>query len=227
MHRRLASSPLFSGMAPKDIAAIAKQARVQKFKPSEVIVRAGEPSTHFYVILAGIASYFSLSELGHKTVLWNATPGSIVGFGALVNPPMSHYGTASASCNLEVAAWEHRAIHAHAMTYPLIAENALRLALCYFRSLHERLTNLKFLSSERKLAYALYNDVAVLLGRLTYQGIEIHVSNDDLAAYAQISPFTVSRILQQWMRQGIIRKGRGWLLIPHKSPGRPWKAPDN
>ena len=51
------------------------------------------------------------------------------------------------------------------------------------------------------------------IGKAGPGGIEIHVGNEDLAAGANVTPFTVSRALAAWQREGVLTKGRGKILL--------------
>ena len=50
-------------------------------------------------------------------------------------------------------------------------------------------------------------------GRRYPEGIELDVRNEELANEANVTPFTASRTLAEWQRQGILRKGRGKILL--------------
>ncbi len=51
------------------------------------------------------------------------------------------------------------------------------------------------------------------IGKAGPDGIEIHVGNEDLAAGANVTIFTVSRALAGWQREGILTKGRGKIIL--------------
>lgn len=51
------------------------------------------------------------------------------------------------------------------------------------------------------------------VGRVTPDGIELKISNEDLSAAANVTLFTVSRILNDWQRTGVVVKGRGKILV--------------
>jgi CRP-like cAMP-binding protein len=51
------------------------------------------------------------------------------------------------------------------------------------------------------------------VGKEARGGVEIHVANEDLAAAANVTPFTVSRAMTRWQREGILTKGRGKILL--------------
>jgi CRP-like cAMP-binding protein len=50
-------------------------------------------------------------------------------------------------------------------------------------------------------------------GKVRPDGIEIRATNDQLGAFADISPFTVSRVLSNWVRAGAVSKRRGRVLL--------------
>jgi hypothetical protein len=58
-------------------------------------------------------------------------------------------------------------------------------------------------------------------GQITPTGVEITATNEELAAEAHISVFTVSRLLSRWARKGALSKSRGKVFIqsPHKLIG--------
>jgi hypothetical protein len=43
--------------------------------------------------------------------------------------------------------------------------------------------------------------------------VELDVRNEELANEANISPFTASRLLSAWQREGILVKSRGKVLL--------------
>jgi CRP-like cAMP-binding protein len=62
------------------------------------------------------------------------------------------------------------------------------------------------------LARAL-TSLGVRIGTPSPSSIDILIKNEQLASLADVSPFTVSRLLQQWEREGVIRKSRGIVRI--------------
>jgi CRP-like cAMP-binding protein len=51
----LAEVPLFEGLSKRHLRRIAKLARIRRFAPGAVLVRAGDPAQSFYVLLDGNA----------------------------------------------------------------------------------------------------------------------------------------------------------------------------
>jgi CRP-like cAMP-binding protein len=49
-------------------------------------------------------------------------------------------------------------------------------------------------------------------------GIEIDVTNQELAEAANIDPVTISRLISEWQKSGAVRKRRGKLLLTTNFP---------
>jgi CRP-like cAMP-binding protein len=51
------------------------------------------------------------------------------------------------------------------------------------------------------------------IGQEVAGGIELDVTNEELAHAANITPYTTSRLVSEWQRSGAIRKYRGKILL--------------
>ena len=51
------------------------------------------------------------------------------------------------------------------------------------------------------------------IGQPTPDGVEIEITNEDVADGANVTPFTVSRSLSNWERIGILKKRRGRIVL--------------
>lgn len=51
------------------------------------------------------------------------------------------------------------------------------------------------------------------IGRKVNGGIELDVTNEELAEAANITFYTTSRIVSEWQRRGAIRKHRGKIIL--------------
>jgi len=120
--------------------------------------------------------------------------------------------TAQATCDCEVLAWEHSAIRKLVSCHPLLAENALHIALAHLRTYIDRHVALVTKTAEARLAETLVR-LGEQTGEFHPEGIEIRTTNDELAAFAGIRPFTASRVLRNWDRAGALSKARGRILL--------------
>ena len=120
--------------------------------------------------------------------------------------------TAEAVSDCEVLAWEHPVIRKFVSLYPQLGENALRIALGYLRTYVERHVGLVTETAAGRLAETMLR-LGDQSGQIHPEGIEIRATNDELAALADISRFTASRLLSHWVRAGTVSKGRGRILL--------------
>jgi CRP-like cAMP-binding protein len=120
--------------------------------------------------------------------------------------------TAEATCECEVLAWEHLAIRKLVSRYPLLAENALHIALANLRIYIDRHVALVTKTAEARLAETIVR-LGEQTGEFHPEGIEIRATNDELAAFAGVSPFTASRVLGHWGRAGALSRERGRMLL--------------
>ena len=81
--------------------------------------------------------------------------------------------------------------------------------MAQFAELHETTVSH---NAEERLSAALAR-ARIRVGSPSRYGIEVRVTNEQLASAADISAFTVSRLLQRWERAGAVRKSRGAVHI--------------
>jgi CRP-like cAMP-binding protein len=212
MYDELASSQLFAGLTKDEVSAILAATVRRRFGASETVIEADDPATHLFVVRSGSADYFVVSETGHRILLRRMLPGNVFGVAAFISQQSNYLGVATAVHTLEVLTWEHRLLHGLARAYPRLVNNAFRIALHYIAMYAERHARLVSCTASERLASAL-TGLAFRMGHTLPDGVEVNVKNDDLAALADVSPFTTSRLLNEWERKGAVEKARGKVLI--------------
>jgi len=192
--------------------AIVRAATPCRFPANSVIVEQGRLGNHLFLLTSGRARHFIVSETGRKILLNWLVAGDIVGCHAgLASPVPSLFGaeTVNDCCAL---AWNRVTIRGLFARYPRLLENGLLIATSYFTwflAAHESLT---CHSARQRLAHVLVT-LAKGIGQQVPDGFELDVTNEELAYSANITLFSVSRFLNQWQRQGFVRKGRGNILL--------------
>jgi CRP-like cAMP-binding protein len=92
-------------------------------------------------------------------------------------------------------------------------ENAIFLVADYiswYAASHAVLTSK---AADERLAHALVDLPPSLGPKRSGGGIDLDVTNEELANSANISPYTTSRMVTKWHRSGVIRKRRGRILL--------------
>jgi CRP/FNR family transcriptional regulator, nitrogen oxide reductase regulator len=202
---------LLAGVDPAERKAIVARSHRQALHPSQVLFRTGERAEQLFVLRKGRVQYGRLSSTGREVVMGILGPGDVFGLACLL--PSPHYiGTAEALDRGEVHVWSRHVIQRFAHKYPQVQGNVLQIALAYVAEFADRLERLVSGTAEQRLSRALTR-LGVRIGTPSHASIDILIKNEQLASLADISPFTVSRLLKQWERDGFISKGRGIVRI--------------
>jgi CRP/FNR family transcriptional regulator, nitrogen oxide reductase regulator len=207
----------FDGLEAPDIKTILAAGTQQRFLASSGIHNQGYPAGHLFLLLTGRVRRFFLTEDGQKVVLLRVPPGEIFGEATLLARPAEYLVSSEAIINSSALVWSRGTIRGLCERFPRLVENALLISFDYlagYRAVH---ASLICNSAPQRLAQVLAN-LAEGIGQKVPGGVELDVRNEELANEANISPFTASRLLSAWQREGILVKRRGKVLL--RSPGR-------
>ena len=203
---------LLAGIEPDAQRAIIAAAARRKLRAGQVLSRMDEPAEQLYVLLKGRVQLSRPIRSGHEVVVSVLAPGDVFGLVCLLNRRACYMGTAEAMEAGEAMVWDRATLQRLARPYPQLTANALTIALAMvgqFAARHEALVDA---SAPERLARVL-SDLGVQSGTRSADGIDIRIKNEQLAALADVSSFTASRQLQQWEREGAVKKRRGSVRI--------------
>ena len=207
-----AGRQLLDGIEPSALTAILSEARPRTVPASTVLFRTGEPAERLYLVRRGSVRFGRVSGAGREVVMGVLLKGDVCGLGSLIADKLEYYGTAITLEPTEVLVWNHAAIQRLALAYPMLSQNALRVALNYVAHFVERQLRLVSASAEERLAGTLIK-LGTRSGNETPEGIELTLTNELLSSLADVSPFTTSRTMKQWTRNGAVSKTRGRIRI--------------
>ncbi len=202
-----------SGLPKAAVHAILSAAAHRQFLASSVVIHEGDPAERFFILTSGQGRHFILTVDGRKKLMHWLTPGQLFGGAALMSTP-SHY-LASTEVLMDSCAlvWDKKAIRELVSQFPGLLDNGLSIAIteniAWFVA-----ADVSHGSDDAtgRIAHMIVS-LASGIGEAVHGGIEIHVGNEDLASGANVTPFTVSRALAAWQRQGVLTKGRGKILL--------------
>ena len=96
---------------------------------------------------------------------------------------------------------------------PRLLDNALSIAVIeHIAWLIAAKVSLSSEDAESRIADFLIG-LASGIGISGPDGVVIPVANEELAAGANVTPFTVSRVFSKWQREGILAKRRGKIIL--------------
>jgi CRP-like cAMP-binding protein len=101
-------------------------------------------------------------------------------------------------------------------TRPYMSFDLMRLMTGNIQEMQERYRELATEKVERRIARSLLR-LAAQMGTKMDRGIELTFTRQDLAEMSGTTLYTVSRVLSEWERQGLVETGRERVLIrdPH------------
>ncbi len=209
--------PFLQDVEPQTVSTILAAARLRRFLKNSVITNQGHPAAHLFMVLSGGARSFFLTVGGQKLHIYWYPPGEVFGGMALVLRASEYITSTEALQDSNVLIWERATIRSLAVRYPKLLDNALAIASDYLNIAIATQVALTCHSARQRLAEVLVN-LASGVGQRSTSGIELAVRNEELAAAANVTPFTVSRLMSEWQRSGVLAKSRGKVVLP--SPER-------
>jgi CRP-like cAMP-binding protein len=204
--------PLLVGLTPAEVADVLAQGRTLKVAPKTRICNGGDRAERLFIVLTGRVKYSRLTTTGDEIILRMFTPGESFGLATLLPHPPNYLGTAEALFAGELLVWNRDDISHLSDRYHQIKINALRIALLLLGTISNRHASLFEGSASRRVARALI-DLGRRSSTIHSQGIDVHITNEQLGALADVSRFTASRVLSGWKKAGVITKERQGVRI--------------
>ena len=215
--RILAGAPLFKGLDAAATQALAGLAQRVKIERHAAFFRQGEQAQRFFVLLRGRIKVAEITPEGHQVVVRYAGAGDMFGCVSLYGHE-DYPASATAATRCEALVWDCQTTQHLMEQFPLLAVNTLKLLGKELAELRARYRELATERVEQRVARALQRLVGQA-GKKVNGGvlIEFPLSRQDLAELTGTTLHTVSRILSDWERQGIVESGRQRVLIcnPH------------
>lgn len=200
------------GLAAPDVGLILSAATRHRFVANSVVVNQDTVASHLFLLISGRARYFLMSPEGQKSLLLWLPPGEIFGGAAFLSTPQHYLVSTETVRDSSVLMWDRATIRGLAERYPRLVENTLLITFDYlaaYRAIHISMTTH---SAQQRLARVLAS-LASGIGHKIPAGVELDVRNEELASEANVTPFTASRLLSQWHRQGLVIKTRGKIIV--------------
>jgi len=205
-------SPLLDGIPPAELSLILSGATQRRFLADTVVISQGQPAAALFLLTKGRARYFYITSDGRKLLLPWIMPGEPFGGMAILSTPGSYLVSTEMLKDSQVLAWDRGTIRRLVLRYPRLLENALSIASEYFNWYLATHAAVTADTARQRLAQTVIN-LARGIGRNACGGLELEVTNEDLAYASSMTLFTVSRLLREWHRQGALVKTRGKLLL--------------
>lgn len=208
----------FVGLSPAQVREVLSAGRQRRLFARQVVTYPGDPATHAYLLFSGRARHFAMSAEGEKILFqWLIRPGDHFAYSALLPQLRSVLAGVEMVESGSAVMWERERIRALCSKYPRLWENVMEALFDDFMRVIAHDMSLTGRSASHRLRQALI-DLGYGIGRAVPRGLEVEVTNEDLASMAGVTMFTASRCLSEWARRGVIEKKRGVIVL--RSPER-------
>jgi CRP-like cAMP-binding protein len=202
-----------AGLGEGDTSSILSAARHRQFRASSVVVNQEDSAERFFLLTSGHCRQFVITSDGRKILLQWLTAGQIFGGAAILSTPFQYLACTEVLSDSCALVWERQSIRQLVSRYPVLLDNVLSIAvtenIAWSTAAHISLSSE---DARGRVAHLLIS-LASAIGKATAQGVEMQITNEDLAEGANVTVFTVSRCLSDWQRAGVLRKGRGRILL--------------
>jgi CRP-like cAMP-binding protein len=205
-------SRFLEGLAPADLNVIIAAAKSQRLSAHSVVTHDGDAAGTFFLLTKGRARFFYITEEGRKLLLHWLAPGEVFGVMSLLPTPSSYLVSTEMVKDSWVLLWDRATICSLIERYPRLALNALSSAADYLILYRDTHTALTCHNARKRLAQVLLS-LSRGIGQEVPGGIELDVTNEELANAANITLFTTSRLLNEWKQNGTLLKSRGKILL--------------
>src|ERR1700758_5641698 len=198
-------SSLFSGASPVACKEVVSAARERKFDSAQVIFRQGDSVQQVVLLVSGGVKLLQVGANGHEVMLRLMGSGELIGIAD--SHTRTHKSTARAQQPSTALAWDIFTFEALFERHTFLRRNMLGMLLHHLEDMHVRFREI---STDRVTARLSSQIIRMMhqVGRQVNGEIEISISREELAQLIGTTLFTVSRLLSDWDRQGIVAARR-------------------
>jgi CRP/FNR family transcriptional regulator, nitrogen oxide reductase regulator len=205
-------SQFLNGLAQPDRKTILSAATQRRFTANSVVTNQGHPADHLFLLTKGCARHFFVTEEGKKLLLKWLVPGNLFGGRTILSSRSSYLFSTEIVKDSSVFVWDRTTIRGLVERYPRLLENALLGASDYVEWHLTSHIGLACCTARQRVAQTLIT-LARSLGQEAPGGIALHITNEDLANAANVTPFTASRLISEWQRSRVLEKRRGKVVL--------------
>ena len=176
----------------------------------------GDPADYLYVLTSGQVKLLQANPAGQQVNLRTLYPWQMFGALGAVREAATYPASAQAIEDSSALAIRSENLRQMMETRPYLASGLMQLMTNYIQEMQARYRELATERVQQRIARALLR-LASQSGQKAEQGIELTLSRQDFAEISGTTLYTVSRVLTEWERQGLISSGREHIRIlePH------------
>lgn len=205
---------VFQNATKEDLILIFKNSITRSIEEGSFFFFQGDQAEHLYILTSGQAKLQQSHPNGQQVNLRTIHPWEMFGALGAVRKEAVYPATAQALEDSTALAIKSEFLHEMLETRPQIAFDLMTLMTSYIQEMQARYRELATERVEQRVANALIRLAGQSGVRAEKKAeIELSFSRQDVAEMTGTTLYTVSRLLSEWDRQGIIKTGRERISI--------------
>ncbi len=209
---------VFQNATDDDLQLILQNSITRSIEDGGFFFFQGDAAHFLYVLTSGQAKLIQTSSAGQSVSLRMLYPWQMFGALGAVRAEATYPASAQALEDSTALAIKSEFLHEMLKTRPDMSLDLMNLMTSYIQEMQARYRELATERVEQRVANALIR-LAEQSGTKSSKeaGIELFFSRQDVAEMTGSTLYTVSRLLSEWERQGILETGRERIKIlkPH------------
>jgi CRP-like cAMP-binding protein len=175
-----------------------------------------DPADFLYILTSGQAKLLQSNPAAQQVNLRTIYPWQMFGALGAVRENANYPATAQALEDSSALALSSRTLQEMMQTRPYLSAGLMQLMTSYIQEMQARYRELATERVQQRIARTLLR-LASQSGQKAADGIELAFSRQDFAEMCGTTLYTVSRVLTEWERQGLIISAREHIRIlqPH------------
>ena len=214
---KLRQVSVFQNATDDDLVLIAGHGIERSIEEGGFFFFQGDPATYLYVLTSGRAKLMQMNPTGQQVNLRTINAWQMFGALGAVRENAIYPASAQALESSTALAVKSNYLHELMQTRPYISFDLMKLMTGYIQEMQERYRELATEKVERRIARALLR-LTSQMGVKTKDGnIELTFTRQELAEMSGTTLYTVSRVLSEWEKHGLVESGRERVVIrnPH------------
>jgi CRP-like cAMP-binding protein len=210
---------VFKEATDNDLQLIVGEGVLRGIEDGEFFFFQGDPAAYFYILTSGHVKLLQSNPAGQQVNLRTINEWHLFGAIGAVRAGATYPVSAQAIKPSSALAIASNVLHEMIQTRPYLNFGLMQLMTGYIQEMQERYRELATERVECRIALTVLRLASQIGIRSADEEtmIELPLSRQDVAEASGTTVFTVSRMLADWERRGLIEAGRERVLIknPH------------
>lgn len=208
----LSECALFRDVTPRDLRVLEAGVHVRSIARGGFYFEQGASPSALYILTRGTIKLGRVDREGRQVILRMLTPPDPFGYDAVLSGSSSY--SAQALTDGQALTWDSSTFLRVIANHPTVHRNTLRLLASWLLETWERLDDLGARHVAQRVARALLRSIPPAQRRARAKHpVTLALSHQDLGEIVGASLYTVSRVLSEWKRSGIVDVKRGRVVV--------------